>query len=76
MFLQNGLIIFLLFLRIRQTNNQYIWQDIVDNQPIYVTISDYQNKVQYYGKVVMIETYKKHPQIQISEYMYSKWKID
>lgn len=62
---------FLLFLGIRQTKNQYIWQDIIDNQPIYVTVIDYQNKVQYYGKVVMIETYKEHPQIQLSEYTYS-----
>lgn len=62
---------FLLFLGIRQTKNKYIWQDIVDDQPIYATVLDYQNKVQYNGKIVLIETYKEHPQIQLSEYTYS-----
>lgn len=67
---------FLRKLVLKQTQNNFIWHDLLDKYAIHAQIVDYDNDVVYYGRIALIEAYNNHPQILLTEYeWYSQGEL-
>ena len=53
---------------LHQNANNYIWNDIIGKKAIFAQLTDYDNNITYYGKILSIEANNKHPQIILSGY--------
>lgn len=60
----------------KQTQNNFIWHNLLDKYATHAQIVDYNNDVVYYGRIALIEAYNNHPQILLTEYeWYSQGEL-
>lgn len=59
-------------LHIKQDGEPFIWRNLMGDKPMWATLINYNNETYYYGRIVMIESFERKPQILLTEYKYEK----
>ncbi|WP_303819335.1 hypothetical protein [Ruminococcus flavefaciens] len=59
-------------LKIHQDGEKFIWRNLIGEKTMWATLTNNKDQTYYYGRVAMIESFERKPQILLTEYKYSK----